>query len=62
MYLSDEIGYAYACGCMKTMQYFMEKACEWLRHNTMRELVLDSESTELVEGFVEDFKNHMQDE
>lgn len=27
-YLSDEMGYAYACGCKKTMQDFLERACE----------------------------------
>lgn len=28
----------------------------------MIELLMDSESTELVEDFIEDFKNYMQDE
>ena len=32
-YLSNEIGYAYACGCRKTMQDFLEKACKWLEEN-----------------------------
>ena len=29
-YLSDEMGYAYACGHRRAMQDFLEKACEWL--------------------------------
>lgn len=44
------------------MQAFLEKAWEWLRYNTMRELLLNSESIELVEDFVDDFKNYMKDE
>lgn len=51
----------YAKGYDQAMQDLLTKACEWLHHNTMRELVLDSESTELVEDFVDDFKNYMQD-
>lgn len=46
----------------QAMQAFLEKACEWLRYNTMRELLLNSESIELVEDFVDDFKNYMKDE
>lgn len=61
-YLSDEMGYAYACGCRKTMQDFMEKACTFLKNRTMAELCLDSESTELVDDFIEDFKNYMEEE
>lgn len=53
---------SYIKGYGQAMQDFMKNACEWLRHNTMRELVLDSESTELVEDFVEDFKNYTQNE
>lgn len=51
----------YQEGYDQAMKDFMEKACEWLRHNTMRELVLDSELTELVEDFVDDFKNYMEE-
>lgn len=52
----------YAKGYDQAMQDFLERACEWLLHNTMRELLMDSESTELVEDFIEDFKNYIQDE
>lgn len=66
MYLSDEIGYAYACGCKKTMQDFLEKACEWLEKEL---LVSDIEhqkywlmTEENKSNFIEGFKNYMQDE
>ena len=52
----------YQEGYDKALQDFMERSCKWLRYNTMRELLLDSESTELVEDFVDDFKNYMQNE
>lgn len=52
----------YVKGYDQAMQDFLEEACEWLLHNTMRELVMNSESTELVEDFIEDFKNHMENE
>lgn len=58
MYLSDEIGYAYACGCRKTMQDFMEKACEWLSKNARNYYSAYATSDKLIE----DFKNYMQDE
>lgn len=57
-YLSDEIGYAYACGCRKTMQDFMEKACEWLSKNARNYYSAYATSDKLIE----DFKNYMQDE
>ncbi len=53
MFLSDEIGYAYASGCRKTMQDFLEKACEWLSKQPMSSPVFWT---------IEDFKNYMQDE
>lgn len=58
MYLSDEIGYAYACGCRKTMQDFLDKAEEFLY------LQLNNGSIECgnIERLIEDFKNYMQDE
>lgn len=46
----------------KDLKEFIEKTCKWLRYNTMRELLLDYESTELVKDFCEDFKNYMQNE
>lgn len=56
-YLSDEMGYAYACGCRKTMQDFLEKAEEWLEPTFKR-----------IAGYycggdlMNDFKNYMQNE
>ena len=57
-YLSDEMGYVYACGCRRTMQDFMEKAEEFLY------LQLNNGSIECgnIERLIEDFKNYMQDE
>lgn len=52
---------AYLLGYDQAMQDFLDKAEKWILHNTMRELLLDSESTELVEDFVDDFKNYMKD-
>ena len=57
-----ELRIGYEEGYDQAMQDFLEKACEWLLHNTMRELLMNSESTELVEDFIEDFKNYMQNE
>lgn len=56
-YLSDEMGYAYACGCRKTMQDFLEKACEWW--STVPD---DTYGFNPCKIYVEQFKNHMQDE
>lgn len=69
MYLSNEIGYAYACGCKKTMQDFLNKACEWLEDQACyyshweyngdtyeKEIVVDTDK------MIEQFKNYMQDE
>lgn len=41
---------------------FIEKACTFLKNRTMPELCLDSESTELVDDFIETFKNYMKGE
>ena len=57
-YLSDNEGYAYACGCRKTMQDFLEKACEWLSKNARDYYSAYATSDKLIE----DFKNYMQDE
>lgn len=40
---------------------FIEKACTFLKNRTMPELCLDSESTELVDDFIETFKNYMKE-
>ena len=58
MYLSDEIGYAYACGCRKTMQDFMEKA-ENAISMISRHYIGEDYSFEQV---WEQFKNYMKDE
>lgn len=62
MYLSDEIGYAYACGCMKTMQDFLEKACEWLKHAEGYIITSEGGDSSIDYIFIEDFKNYMQNE
>ena len=64
MYLSDEIGYAYACGCKKTMQDFFEKACEWLKDNSKKYVVCyeDGYSHYAYNSMIDDFKNYMQNE
>lgn len=53
---------AYIVGYDQAMQDFLERACTFLKNRTMAELCLDSESTELVDDFIEDFKDYMQDE
>lgn len=57
-----EIAKHYDNGYQQALKDFMEKACTFLKNSTMAELCLDSELTELVEDFVEHFKNYMQDE
>lgn len=39
----------------------INKACEWLRQNTMKSLVLSSEDENLTKEFIEDFKKAMED-
>ena len=53
---------AYVKGYEQAMQDFLEKACTFLKNRTMPELCLDPELTELVDDFVEQFKNYMQNE
>lgn len=57
MYLSDEIGYAYACGCRKTMQDFMEKAEIYLKTRVYYNMHPNNITTA-----IQDFKNYMQNE
>lgn len=68
-YLSDELGYAYACGCKKTMQDFMEKAEEFFyeqfnihSHDCHVVQYVSDTPLEDIDGFVEQFKNYMQNE
>ena len=63
MFLSDEIGYAYASGCKKTTQDFLEKACEWLEDTQLENFIcFDDGICFNNEKLVERFKNYMQDE
>ena len=39
---------------------FIQKACEWLRDNTMAELCLDLGNSQLVREFVDNFKEAME--
>lgn len=57
-----EIAKHYNNGYQQAMQDFMKKAEEFLKNRTMAELCLDSESRELVDDFVDGFKNYMQNE
>ena len=57
-YLSDEMGYAYACGCRKTMQDFLEKACEYFNNISCCGYIEDIK----VEYFIENFKRAMEGE
>jgi len=40
---------------------FIDKACEWLRSNTMAELNLDFGNSQLVREFVDHFKEAMEE-
>lgn len=63
MFLSDEIGYAYASGCRKTMQDFLEKACKWFESNLIdKEIVSMGIWHKFTDEDIEQFKNYMQDE
>jgi len=59
---NKEFRAVYTKGYDQAMQDFMEKACIFLKNRTMAELCLDSELTELVDDFIEHFKDHMQNE
>jgi hypothetical protein len=53
-YLSDEMGYAYACGCRKTKQDFMGKVEEWIRY--------EWSNKEVADLMFNSFKKYLQDE
>lgn len=65
MYLSDEIGYAYASGCRKTMQDFLEKAEKFFKNElyvSISDQICSHDSFTSMLNFIEQFKNYMQDE
>lgn len=41
---------------------FIEKTCKWLKYNTLRELCLDFDDTQLVREFVDSYKEYMKGE
>ena len=44
-----------------TVDWSIDKACEWLRDNTMTELNLDFGNFQLVREFVDHFKEAMEE-
>lgn len=56
-YLSDEVGFAYACGCKKTMQDFLEKAEMYLKTRVYYNMHPNN-----VTIIIQEFKNYMENE
>ena len=64
-YLSDEFGYAYACGCEKTMQDFMEKAESFLENKVSDYFWWNNDECFVEfdkEECIKEFKRYVQDE